>query len=224
MIIAIDGPAGSGKSTTARGVARRLGYLYLDTGAMYRAVALAFVRAEAALTTEAARALLGAVRIDVRYAGEVMRVDLDGEDVTEHVRTQAVGRVASQVSALVPVREKMVETQRRIAREQVAQGRGVVLDGRDIGTVVFPEADLKIFMGADPRERARRRQAELSARGEAASLEAVQREIEQRDRTDRERAIAPLKKAADAVELDTTCRTIDEQVQFVINHVRRERT
>lgn len=220
MIIAIDGPAGSGKSTTARGVARALDYLYLDTGAMYRTAALAFLRADAPVTAEAASTVLGDDRIGVEYRAGAMHVWLGDEDVTERIRTQRVGRMASRVSALQSVRETMVAAQRRIAREQVEAGRGVVLDGRDIGTVVFPEADLKVFMVADALERARRRHAEMAERGEEVPFDEVLAEIEERDRQDRERAISPLRRADDAVVLDTTERGIEEQVRFVVDRAR----
>ncbi len=227
MIITIDGPSGSGKSTTARAVARRLGYLYLDTGAMYRAVALAFLRADAAATPEAAAELLPGLRVDVRYEDGDMRVFLDREDVTGAIRSQEVGTMASRVSKLAAVREKLVREQRRIAREREQSEGGVVLDGRDTGTVVFPDADLKIYMQADAEVRARRRQAEYAERGRPVPYEEVYREIVERDRQDRERALAPLRKADDAVELDTTHRTIEEQVDFVVKRTeayRREGT
>jgi len=220
VIITIDGPSGSGKSTTARAVADRLGYLYLDTGAMYRAVALAFLRADAAPTDDAATDLLPDLRIDIRYDGDAMRVHLNGEDVTEAIRTQAVGTMASRVSQLAAVREKLVREQRRIAAERVAAEGGIVLDGRDMGTVVFPDADVKIFMVADARVRAERRHAEYTAQGRDVSLDAVHEEIMERDRQDRNRELSPLQKADDAVELDSTDRSIDEQVEFVVNRVR----
>ncbi len=219
MIVAIDGPAGSGKSTTAREVARRLGYLYLDTGAMYRAVALAFVRRGAAATPEAAEALLPTLRLDVRHEGDAMRVLLDGEDVSEAIRQPEVGQAASAVSALGAVRRKLTAEQRRIG-SAYARSPGVVLDGRDIGTVVFPKADLKIFMVADAEVRARRRQTERAALGDEAPFEAVLADIEQRDRQDSRRALAPLRKADDAVVLDTTHRSVEAQVQFVLDCVR----
>lgn len=220
MIVAIDGPAASGKSTTARQVARRLGFLYLDTGAMYRAVALAFLEAGHSPTPEGARKVLPDLSVDVRHKGEAMHVYLNGTDVTERLRSQEVGTMASRVSKLPEVREKMVEEQRRIARRVEDRGGGVVLEGRDIGTVVFPEADVKIFLVAALEERARRRQAELAARGTEAALEEVKEEIKERDRADRERAVAPLRRADDAVEVDTTQRTVEEQVQQVVECVR----
>ncbi len=220
MIIAIDGPAGPGKSTTARRVAEQFGFLYLDTGAMYRAAALAFLRAGAAATAEGAVEVLPSLEVRMTHEGGAMRVALGGEDVTERLRTQRVGQYASRVSTLPAVREKLVEEQRRIAREMEAGGGGVVLDGRDIGTVVFPGADLKIFLVAALDERARRRQAELEARGEPMPLDAVKEEISRRDRADCERSLAPLRRAEDAVELDTTPLTIEEQVRRVAALIR----
>lgn len=212
LIVALDGPAGSGKSTTARAVAARLGYVYLDTGAMYRALALSYLR-----RGDRPAPVSG---VDVRYEGTEMRVLLEGEDVSALIRSPEVGAAASRISADASVREKMVALQRRIARGQLEQGRGVVLDGRDIGTVVFPDADVKIFMVADPRIRARRRHAELTEGGAAILEDQVLSEILDRDRRDSERAVAPLRKAPDAFELDTTAFTIDEQVDFTIGKIR----
>ena len=223
MIVTIDGPAGSGKSTTARAVADRMDFVYLDTGAMYRALALAFLRADADPTAEAAAGLLPSVRVDIRYIGDEMRVELDGDDVSGAIRTGDVGTMASQISALPAVREKLLGTQRRVGRAQAAQHGGAVLDGRDTGTVVFPDADLKIFMVADPRERARRRFEEYRRQGESVTFEEVLEEIEARDEADRSRDIAPLKRADDAVELDTTSRTIEEQVDAVVEHIEKAR-
>jgi len=222
VIITIDGPSGSGKSTTARAVAERLGYLYVDTGAMYRAVALAFLQADAAPTADAAGALLPNLRIDIRYAEGEMRVLLNGDDVSSIVRRQPVGAMASKVSQLAAVRDKLVDEQRRIASEREAAEGGVVLDGRDMGTVVFPNADLKIFMVADVAVRAQRRQAEYAEQGRSVPIEEVRQEIIERDRQDRERELSPLQKAEDAIELDTTDRTIAEQIDFVVQHVRAQ--
>jgi cytidylate kinase len=224
LIIAIDGPAGSGKSTTARAVAERLGYLYLDTGAMYRAVALAFLRAGAEMTAEAAERLLPGVRIDLVHAEGRLRVLLGGEDVSEAIRRTDVGAGASHVALLPAVRAKLVDEQRRIARGYEAAGGGVVLDGRDIGTVVFPEADVKVFMVADPEVRAARRREELARRGEAVAYASVLEELRQRDRQDAERALAPLRKAADAVELDTTALGFEAQVERVLQLVQERRS
>ena len=220
MIVTIDGPAGSGKSTTARRAAEALDYVYLDTGAMYRAVALGFLRAGVAPTRDGAAAVLPSLHVGVRYDGPQMRVFLEDEEVTSQIRSPEVGQTVSDVSTLAPVREYMVEEQRRIGRAQDEVHGGVVLDGRDTGTVVFPEADLKIFMVADLDERARRRQQEYAESGDERSLDEVRAEIAERDRQHRHRDLAPLRRAADAVELDTTDCTIAEQVAFVVDHVK----
>jgi cytidylate kinase len=228
VIVAIDGPASSGKSTTARAVAERAGLLYLDTGAMYRAVALAFLRADREVTPAAANDVLAGLHVGVAEDenGE-MRVTLhredqprEAEDVSGQIRRPAVSRMASQVSTLPTVRDKLVEEQRRVAAARVTEGGGVVLDGRDIGTVVFPEADVKIFLIADAEIRAERRYAELAEQGEAPPFEDVLANIRRRDAQDRAREESPLKKAADAVELDTSERTVEEQVDFVLQRVR----
>jgi len=219
LIVAIDGPAGSGKSTTAGEVARRLGYLYLNTGAMYRAVALAFMRTDTEVSPEGAAAVLPTLRLDVRHKEGEMCIFLDDEDVAKAIKRLDVGQMASQVGTLAAVRTRLVAEQRRLGRVY-GPDPGVVLEGRDIGTVVFPEAEVKIFLVADPEIRARRRQAELIAGGTPISFETVLAEIRQRDRQDRERALSPLRKADDAIELDTSHRSIDAQVQFVIDRVR----
>ncbi|PQJ33449.1 cytidylate kinase [Salinibacter sp. 10B] len=224
MIITIDGPAGSGKSTTAQGVAERLQFVYLDTGAMYRAVALGFLQADADVTVEAAQHVLPSIEVDVRYQADGrMQVVLNEEDVSEKIRTPEVGAVVSQISTLRPVRDRLVREQRRIGFEQEERHGGVILDGRDTGTVVFPEADLKVFMMADVDERARRRYQEYTEEGKDISLEAVRQEIRDRDQRDRNREIAPLRRADDAVSLDTTEKTIDEQIAFVVDRVKAHR-
>ncbi|PSQ51126.1 MAG: (d)CMP kinase [Bacteroidetes bacterium QH_10_64_37] len=220
MIVTIDGPAGSGKSTTARRVAAHLDYVYLDTGAMYRAAALGFLRAGAPASPEGADQVLPTLDVDVTYRADAMHVFLGEEEVTDQIRTAEVGAVVSDISTLVSVREYMVEEQRRIGHEQAGEHGGVVLDGRDTGTVVFPEAPVKIFMVADIEERARRRLQEYEAAAEDISFEKVRSEIEERDRQDRTRDIAPLRRAEDALVLDTTDRTIAEQVAFVVDRVK----
>lgn len=218
MVVTIDGPAGSGKSSTARRVASRLDFVYLDTGAMYRAVALAVLQAD--VPPDRAETLLPDVDVDVRYEADTMKVFLNGEEVTRQIRTTEVGTVVSDISTLGPVREYMVEEQRRIGREQEAKHGGVVLDGRDTGTVVFPDASVKIYMVADLDERARRRYEEYAESGEDISFEEVRVELEERDHRDQNREIAPLRRAEDAIVLDTTDRTIAEQVAFVVDRVK----
>jgi cytidylate kinase len=222
VIVTIDGPAGSGKSTTARRVADVLEYVYLDTGAMYRAVALHFLRAEADATPAAAAELLPSLRLDVRYESDGMHVLLGEDDVTDRIRTAEVGDMASQVSSLRPVREHLVAAQRRVGHEKAELHGGVILDGRDTGTVVFPNADVKIFMVADVEERARRRKQEYARQGEDIPLATIQANIEERDRRDRNRDIAPLRRADDAVTFDTTDHSIDEQVRFVVDRVKEQ--
>lgn len=223
MVIAIDGPAGSGKSTTARAVAARLGYLYLDTGAMYRAVALAFLRAAVPMTDEGAAALLPGLRVDLVHEHGALRVLLGGEDVTEAIRQPEVSAGASRVATLEAVRRKLVDEQRRVARYYERTGGGVVVDGRDIGTVVFPEAEVKVFMQADPVVRAHRRRRELEARGQSAAFDDVLAEMQRRDRQDTERALAPLRRADDAVVLDTSQLGFEAQVDAVLALVEERR-
>jgi cytidylate kinase len=218
VIVAIDGPAGSGKSTTARRVAERMGWLYFDTGAMYRAVGLAFIDAEQPFSSEAAAGLMPGISIDLDPTPTGLHVLLNREDVTARIRTPEAGKAASMVAVLAEVRGRLVETQRRIARREVEAGRGAVLEGRDIGTVVFPDADVKIFMIAELAARARRRYDELKAitNGDTPSLDVISDELAERDQRDAERALSPLLPAEDAVLLDTTGLSVDEQVEHVL--------
>jgi cytidylate kinase len=217
VIIAIDGPAASGKSTTARAVADHLGFIYLDTGAMYRTLALSALRYAEEGWDEPVAQVLRESEVDVAYAdnGE-MRIFLDGEDVSEAIRESEVGTMASRISARADIRDKMVALQREIGR---AAEPGAVVDGRDIGTVVFPDAPVKVFLTAELEERARRRQRELQRKGQEASLAAVRKEVEARDRADRERAVAPLRRADDAVVVDTTHLNVEQQVQAIVDLV-----
>ncbi|MEM0962604.1 MAG: (d)CMP kinase [Bacteroidota bacterium] len=222
MIVAIDGPAGSGKSTTARRVAERLGWLYLDTGAMYRAVGVAFRDQSLPFTDDAARGLVSGLDIRLTPGPDRVHVSLDGADVTDRIRTPDAAEAASLASALGPVREAMVALQRRVAK--ATDARGVVLEGRDIGTVVFPDADVKFFLVADLDARARRRLADFAVGGsepDAGTLDAVRSELAARDARDAGRDLAPLKAAPDAVTLDTTTLTIDQQVEHVLDAIRR---
>ena len=199
--IAIDGPAGAGKSTLARKLADKLGFLYVDTGAIYRTVAVK-VLWEKADPADPAQVipLLEGLEIHIGYDSDgVQRMYLEGEDVSTAIRKHKVSGVASQVSAIPEVRAFLLDFQRKLARES-----NVVMDGRDIGTVVLPQADVKIFLTAAPEARANRRLLELEQRGEAADFDAILRDIKDRDWQDEHRAIAPLKQAADAVLLDTT--------------------
>ena len=209
LVVAIDGPSGAGKSTAGRAVAERLGYVFLDTGAMYRALALAALRAGVALddAAEVARLATG-LRLDLRPGGAVI---LDGEDVTATLRTQEVGAAASRVSVHPPVRRHMVARQR-----EMGQAGGVVMDGRDIGTAVFPDADVKFYVDAHPRQRATRRHEELTQRGQASDLDTIEREIRARDHADSTRAESPLTRAPDAIHLDTTELGLDEVVRRML--------
>lgn len=209
--IAIDGPAASGKSTTARLLANKLGYIYIDTGAMYRAATLAVLRAGVDIFDE--QAVVDWVRrqqIAITVNEQGQHTLLNNEDVTGLIRSSDINKTISVISAYAGVRQLMVEKQQVLAR----QG-GVVMDGRDIGTVVLPAAELKVFMVASLQQRAMRRQRELRARGERMSLAEVMDEIARRDRLDAGRDEAPLKRADDAVELDTSSLTIEQQVQQI---------
>ncbi|MDP2173444.1 MAG: (d)CMP kinase [Candidatus Cloacimonadaceae bacterium] len=215
LIIAIDGPAASGKSTTARLLAQKLGYVYLDTGAMYRACALKAERLGIDLSQkDEIAAMLDALDIEVVLSGHQNTVFLDREDVNEAIRTHEISRLASDISAIPAVRYKMVELQRRIANNG-----GVVLDGRDIGSFVFPDAEIKFFMVAPPEVRALRRFKELQAKGIETDLDTVLKELNKRDLNDSSRALAPLVRTSDAIEIDTGCLTIEEQVEALYEHV-----
>jgi cytidylate kinase len=214
-IIAIDGPAGSGKSITARLVANKLGFLYIDSGAIYRTLTLQALREGISFDDEAA--LVRAVQranIEVQSTRDRFFIFLNGEDVTEKIRAPEVSAQVSVVSENPKVRELITEKQREIAR-----GRSVVVEGRDIGTVVFPEADLKIYMQASLKERAKRRFKELQRKDYPINIDEIENEISKRDRIDSERDASPLRKAQDAIVLDTTNLSIDEQVDFILKKI-----
>lgn len=218
MIIAIDGPAGSGKSTTARAVAGELGFLYVDTGAMYRAFGIAFRRSGGDASSEAIERLIKETSISLISSREGSRVTLNGEDVTDAIRTQEASEAASTIARLQAVRVSMVARQRSIARSAVQEHGGAILEGRDIGTVVFPNAELKIFLDADLEERARRRQLDLKPNG--VSPEDIREQIKRRDTADQTRSIAPLRVAEDAVRIDTTSLSFEQQVSQIVGLAR----
>ena len=204
--IAIDGPAGAGKSTIAKIVAKELGFIYVDTGAMYRAMALYMINNNIdASDSEKISATCQSADITIRHEGGVQRVYLNGEDVSELVRKEEVGKMASASSVNGDVRKKLVELQQKLARTT-----DVVMDGRDIGTVVLPDADLKVFLTASSRVRAERRYKELTEKGEICDIDAIEKDIIDRDYRDSHREISPLKQAEDAVLVDTSDMTIDE--------------
>lgn len=205
---AIDGPSGAGKSTIAKGVAKRLGLVYVDTGALYRTVGLYALRCGADTTSaDEVMPLLDGMSVELKYVNGEQRVLLNGEDVSDVIRTNEISMAASNVSAIPAVREFLLGLQRNIAAST-----SIVMDGRDIGTVILPQANVKIFMTASAEERAKRRYKELVERGQSISYEEVLNDINKRDYNDSHRDIAPLKKADDAYELDTTGMTIDEVV------------
>jgi cytidylate kinase len=213
MIITIDGPAGAGKSSAARGLAQRLGFEFLDTGAMYRAVTLALLRRQVPLSaTDAVAELLAGMHFELSHG----RVVFNGEDVTTQIRTAEVTAASGAVADCPAVRHALADWQRRLAA-----GRNVVCEGRDQGTVVFPNAECKFFLEADPLERAHRRQREMAERGEARPLDEVLRAQEVRDRRDAERTIAPMVPAPDALRLDSTHLSPEAVVQQLEREVRQ---
>ena len=218
--VAIDGPVGAGKSTVARESAKRLGFIYADTGALYRAIGLYAVRkgledSSAEDYAEKAAALLPEITVEIKLENSVQRVFLCGEDVSEEIRQPMISMAASAVSAIPAVRDFLLELQRSIAREN-----NVLMDGRDIGTVVLPSADVKIFITANPEIRARRRFEELVNKGVETDFEQVLADLNRRDYQDSHRAVAPLKMAEDAVLLDTSRLDFEQSVQAVVDLVR----
>ncbi len=211
IVIAIDGPAGAGKSTVARQLAAQLGFTYIDTGAMYRAVALWAIRSNLALTDMHRMEQLADASVIVLHS-ETSQVSLNGEDVTEAIRTPEVSESASRVAAIAGVRRSMVAKQRKIAEDT-----NVVMEGRDIGSVVFPQAQVKIFLDADHTERARRR---VDQQGESAEMERIAQELAERDHRDRMRAESPLAQAPDAVYINSTDLSIEEVVEALLKVVR----
>lgn len=222
FIVAIDGPAGAGKSTVSKILARRLDFSLVDTGAIYRCVALAAKRRGIGFDDDARLGgLLSQLRISFQVEGEENHVFLDGEDVSQAIRLPEVSQGASAVSSRPVVREGLLSLQRRLA---LAAERGAILEGRDIGTVVFPDADAKFFLDANPEVRARRRFEELFQRGTESSIEKVLEEQNRRDLADASREVAPLKAAEDATRLDSTALPLSEVVQEIERMVRERMT
>ena len=214
--IALDGPAGAGKSTVAKGVAKELGFIYVDTGALYRTVGLHFLRK--GITTELKCDIdseLKKIAVDIKFVGGEQRVFLNGEDVSEKIRTPEASMMASAVSAKPPVRAFLLEMQRKLAKEN-----NVIMDGRDIGTVVLPNATLKYFVTATPEERANRRYKELKEKGADVDYKAVYDDIVTRDYNDSHREIAPLKPAEDSIMFDTTGNTLEQSVEILKKSIK----
>ncbi len=220
MIVAIDGPAGSGKTTTARSVAERLGFVHIDTGAMYRAATLQVLRDSVPLDDDSAIIkTVHRIKIELERTDDgVLRTLLNGEDVSFDIRTSQVDMHVSRVSEIAGVRDEIVRQQRELGRNIDA-----VMEGRDIGTVVFPDAEVKVYLVASVEERAKRRQKELTLRGINHDLADVMADIQRRDQHDSTRAVAPLKPAPDATWIDTTSKSIDEQVDEVVRLVEEHR-
>lgn len=209
-VIAIDGPAGAGKSTVAKLVAKKLGCIYIDTGAMYRAVALAVIKSGKERDDATIVKVAEGTDVRLKARGGDMRVLMNGEDVTEKIRTPEVTALVPVVASLSPVREKLVRSQR-----EMADGGGVVMDGRDIASHVLPGADIKIFLTASIGERARRRFAEMKAKGYDGDIKAVKEDVAARDKADSEREVSPLVRVSDAVLIDTTDMTADEAAEKI---------
>ncbi len=216
--VALDGPSGAGKSTIAKAVAAKLGLLYVDTGAIYRSVGYAaFLRKIEPDDAENITKMLPKLRIEMKYAADgLQHMYLDGEDITTQIRLPEISMYASKVSAIPAVRAFLLEMQRKFAREQ-----SVIMDGRDIGTVVLPHAQVKVFLTADAEERAKRRYLELEKRGTPRPYDEVLKEVNERDYNDMHRAIAPLCQAEDAVLLDTTNLDFDESVQALLTIIEK---
>jgi cytidylate kinase len=216
LVVAIDGPAGAGKSTVSKRAAQSLGYRLLDTGAIYRTVALLARRRDVSWDdADAVAEIAAGLEVDFRWEGDINRVLAFGEDVSEAIRTPEISQGASQVSALPPVRAALLELQQRLGREG-----GVVAEGRDIGTVVFPDAEAKFFLTATPEIRARRRYDELVAKGATVSFEDTLAEMVERDERDSKRDVAPLAQADDAVALDSSTMGVDQVVATIVETCR----
>lgn len=216
--IAIDGPAGAGKSTIAKKVAKELDYIYVDTGAMYRAIAHYMVTNQINIDDEdALQKACDSITIALKYENDAQQVYLNGANVTQYLRTEETGNMASKSSAKAPVRAALLDLQRDMAKEY-----NVVMDGRDIGTNVLPNAEVKIYLTASSKERANRRYKELIQKGEAADFDKIEADIIERDERDMNRSIAPLKQAEDAIFLDSSDMTIDEVVDVILVQAKQK--
>lgn len=221
VIIAIDGPVGSGKSTAAKLLAKRAGYAYLDTGAMYRAIGWKVHTSGVPLDDEALEKLCANTSLEIELADDRQKVFVDGKEITAEIRTPAVSRMASIVSRFAPVRHHLVRLQRDIGLKWAGQYGGVVMEGRDIGTVVFPDTPFKFYLDADVRERGKRRWKELRDKGVEVDLEETVQGVMKRDENDLRRSLDPLRKADDASVIDTTYLSLDEVVEEMLKEIRK---
>lgn len=218
IIVTIDGPSGAGKSTVGKALARRLSYTYIDTGAMYRAVALKAKQGLIKTDDEVNLSILASnIQIFFRNEGEKTSTICDGEDITEAIRSEEIGQLASEISKKRGVREALVQKQREMGR-----CGGVVLEGRDTGTVVFPDAEIKFYLDADPKERGRRRFKELQEKGFETDLDSIIYEVKRRDDNDMNRAISPLRKAEDSVFIDSTDKSVEEVIEEMYKKVKEK--
>jgi len=215
--IAIDGPSGAGKSTIAKEAAKLFGFAYVDTGALYRSIGYYFILHDVEPSEDTIRENMDHIHIEVTYQNFVQQVFLNNEDVSEKIRTPQASMMASKVSAYPAVREKLLSIQR-----DIAAANNVVMDGRDIGTTILPHADLKIYLTASVADRAKRRFDELQMRGEEVSLSSVEHDIEKRDYDDSHRAVSPLRKAEDAILIDTSGYTLEKSINTVVDLIRRQ--
>ena len=218
FIVAIDGPAGSGKSTSAKLVAQRLNFLYIDTGAMYRAITFLAMKNNILKDHEKLTRLADSCTMKLEFINGHTKIQVDGVDLTAEIRSPDVNSHVSDISKIAGVRDALVKKQRAMA----AENEGVVMEGRDIGTVVFPDADVKIYLTASIHERSHRRAKEFAEQGKKVAVEAVRDNLVQRDKIDSTRAVAPLSKAQDAIQVDTSNVTIEEQVEIIFQYVNQK--